>query len=96
MPAASAPAPAPTPAPASAPTPASAPAAATELHGSASTGGVPAAPRGLRSRWAALGVLSTGMLMTVLDGSIVTVAMPAIQDDLGFTPPDSAGSSTPT
>ncbi|MGA5198648.1 MFS transporter [Streptomyces exfoliatus] len=34
----------------------------------------------------ALGVLSTGMLMTVLDGSIVTVAMPAIQSDLGFTP----------
>ncbi|MFI8263528.1 MFS transporter [Streptomyces sp. NPDC085665] len=26
------------------------------------------------------------MLMTVLDGSIVTVAMPAMQDDLGFTP----------
>ncbi|MFI6083988.1 MFS transporter [Streptomyces sp. NPDC051217] len=26
------------------------------------------------------------MLMIVLDGSIVTVAMPAIQDDLGFTP----------
>ncbi|MFJ9596940.1 MFS transporter [Streptomyces virginiae] len=26
------------------------------------------------------------MLMTVLDGSIVTVAMPAIQGDLGFTP----------
>ncbi|WP_443058007.1 MFS transporter [Streptomyces sp. KLMMK] len=26
------------------------------------------------------------MLMTVLDGSIVTVAMPAIQSDLGFTP----------
>ncbi|MFJ7068855.1 MFS transporter [Streptomyces sp. NPDC101115] len=26
------------------------------------------------------------MLMTVLDGSIVTVAMPAIQADLGFTP----------
>ncbi|MFJ7267108.1 MFS transporter [Streptomyces sp. NPDC099050] len=46
----------------------------------------PAAPRGLRSRWTALGVLSTGVLMTVLDGSIVTVAMPAIQKDLGFTP----------
>ncbi|MFC0843355.1 MFS transporter [Streptomyces noboritoensis] len=42
--------------------------------------------RALRSRWAALGVLSTGMLMTVLDGSIVTVAMPAIQNDLGFSP----------
>lgn len=48
----------------------------------------PAAPRanGLRSRWTALAVLSTGMLMTILDGSIVTVAMPAIQSDLGFSP----------
>lgn len=44
------------------------------------------APAPTRSRWLALGVLATGMLMTVLDGSIVTVAMPAIQDDLGFTP----------
>ncbi|WP_406861762.1 MFS transporter [Streptomyces sp. HUAS MG47] len=39
-----------------------------------------------RSRWVALGVLATGMLMTILDGSIVTVAMPAIQSELGFTP----------
>ncbi|MGW6703802.1 MFS transporter [Streptomyces sp. NPDC054956] len=46
----------------------------------------PTVSRGLRSRWTALGVLSTGVLMTVLDGSIVTVAMPAIQEDLGFTP----------
>ncbi|NGN64100.1 MFS transporter [Streptomyces sp. A7024] len=38
------------------------------------------------SRQLALGVLSTGMLMTILDGSIVTVAMPAMQTDLGFTP----------
>ncbi|MEV5973699.1 MFS transporter [Streptomyces sp. NPDC051921] len=38
------------------------------------------------SRWTALGVLATSMLMTVLDGSIVTVAMPAMQADLGFTP----------
>ncbi|MFI8102691.1 MFS transporter [Streptomyces sp. NPDC086023] len=45
----------------------------------------PAAPTGLRSRWTALGVLSTGMLMTILDGSIVTVAMPAMQKDLGFS-----------
>ncbi|MFI0410830.1 DHA2 family efflux MFS transporter permease subunit [Actinomadura sp. 3N508] len=43
-------------------------------------------PALLRSRWAALGVLSSTMLMAILDGSIVTVAMPAIQDDLGFTP----------
>lgn len=49
----------------------------------------PSAARGagaLRSRGTALAVLSTAMLMTVLDGSIVTVAMPAIQNDLGFTP----------
>ncbi|GIH47286.1 drug resistance transporter, EmrB/QacA subfamily [Microbispora rosea] len=37
-----------------------------------------------RSRLLVLGVLSATMLMTVLDGSIVTVAMPAIQRDLGF------------
>ncbi|MFE9747388.1 MFS transporter [Saccharothrix saharensis] len=37
------------------------------------------------NRWSALVVLSAAMLMTVLDGSIVTVAMPAIQADLGFT-----------
>jgi EmrB/QacA subfamily drug resistance transporter len=39
-----------------------------------------------RSRWLALGVIASGLLMTILDGSIVTVAMPAIQDDLGFSP----------
>ncbi|GGT55222.1 MFS transporter [Streptomyces purpureus] len=39
-----------------------------------------------RSRWLALGVIATSLLMIVLDGSIVTVAMPAIQSDLGFTP----------
>ncbi|WP_309114341.1 MFS transporter [Saccharothrix sp.] len=39
-----------------------------------------------RGRWAALAVLSAAMLMTILDGSIVTVAMPAIQHDLGFSP----------
>ncbi|MFF0163659.1 DHA2 family efflux MFS transporter permease subunit [Streptomyces sp. NPDC005263] len=44
---------------------------------------IPAAPR---SRRLALGAIATGLLMVVLDGSIVTVAMPAIQDDLGFTP----------
>ncbi|WP_084961311.1 MFS transporter [Thermoactinospora rubra] len=34
----------------------------------------------------ALAVLSASTLMTILDGSIVTVAMPAIQRDLGFAP----------
>ncbi|MFE3291336.1 DHA2 family efflux MFS transporter permease subunit [Rhodococcus sp. NPDC059234] len=38
-----------------------------------------------RSRWAALAVLCAGALMIVLDQTIVNVALPAIQDDLGFT-----------
>ncbi|MFD0206995.1 MULTISPECIES: MFS transporter [Saccharothrix] len=38
------------------------------------------------NHWSALVVLSAAMLMTILDGSIVTVAMPAIQRDLGFSP----------
>ncbi|MFE9810347.1 MFS transporter [Streptomyces sp. NPDC005227] len=37
------------------------------------------------SRRASLVVLCAGTLMTVLDGNIVTVAMPAIQEDLGFS-----------
>ncbi|WP_329260632.1 MFS transporter [Streptomyces sp. NBC_01478] len=47
-------------------------------------------PRGLErtySRWASLVVLCAGTLMTILDGNIVTVAMPAIQSDLGFSEP---------
>ncbi|GGT21724.1 MFS transporter [Streptomyces chromofuscus] len=39
------------------------------------------------ARWAALVVLCAGTLMTILDGNIVTVAMPAIQSDLGFSGP---------
>src|SRR3712207_1162005 len=38
-----------------------------------------------RSRWIALHVLCVGMLMIVLDATVVNVALPAIQDDLGFT-----------
>ncbi len=37
------------------------------------------------NRWAALLVLCTGMLMIVLDATIVNVALPSIQDDLGFS-----------
>jgi EmrB/QacA subfamily drug resistance transporter len=39
----------------------------------------------LRSRWLALVILCTASLMIILDGTIVTVALPAIQADLGFT-----------
>ena len=38
-----------------------------------------------RSRWIALIVLCIGMLMIVLDATVVNVALPAIQSDLGFT-----------
>jgi EmrB/QacA subfamily drug resistance transporter len=37
------------------------------------------------SRWFALVVLCAGMLMIVLDQTIVNVALPAIQSDLGFS-----------
>ena len=38
-----------------------------------------------RNRWLALYVLCAGMLMIVLDITIVNVALPSIQDDLGFS-----------
>ena len=38
-----------------------------------------------RSRWMALVVLCTGMLMIVLDVTIVNVALPSIQASLGFS-----------
>lgn len=39
-------------------------------------------------RWRALAVLGIAYLMVVLDVSIVNVALPSIQADLGFTPED--------
>jgi EmrB/QacA subfamily drug resistance transporter len=38
-----------------------------------------------QSRWAALVVLCVGMLMIVLDATVVNVALPSIQSDLGFS-----------
>jgi EmrB/QacA subfamily drug resistance transporter len=38
-----------------------------------------------RRRWLALYVLCAGMLMIVLDVTVVNVALPSIQDDLGFS-----------
>ncbi len=43
-----------------------------------------------RRRWMALYVLCVGMLMIVLDATIVNVALPTIQDDLGFAQNDLA------
>ena len=38
-----------------------------------------------KSRWIALIILCTGFLMIVLDATVVNVALPTIQDDLGFS-----------
>src|SRR4051794_8986968 len=43
-----------------------------------------AEPMSDRSRWIALYVLCAGMLMIVLDITVVNVALPSIKDDLGF------------
>ena len=40
---------------------------------------------GTDRRWTALVVLCAGMLMIILDQTIVNVALPSIQDDLGFS-----------
>ncbi|MEU0849415.1 MFS transporter [Streptomyces flaveolus] len=56
------------------------------VSGPAPSPAPPASPPDPRARRLALGVIATGMLMIILDGSIVTVAMPAIQNDLDFTP----------
>ncbi|WP_199844201.1 MFS transporter [Streptomyces sp. RTd22] len=37
------------------------------------------------SRWSALAVLCAGQLMVILDGTIVNVALPSIQQDIGFS-----------
>ena len=47
-------------------------------------GGTHEQPMSDRSRWIALYVLCAGMLMIVLDITVVNVALPSIKDDLGF------------
>src|SRR6478735_9191862 len=39
-------------------------------------------------RWVALIVLCAGLLMVILDGTVVTVALPSIQRELGFSAAD--------
>jgi EmrB/QacA subfamily drug resistance transporter len=45
----------------------------------------PIEQRSERSRWIAVYVLCLGMLMIVLDATVVNVALPSIQTDLGFS-----------
>ena len=51
----------------------------------ASRNGQPAAPLEGRRRWLALYVLCLGDVLIVLDSTIVNVALPSIQADLGFS-----------
>src|ERR1700679_3783549 len=41
--------------------------------------------RSVRARWIALVVVCLAQLMSIMDGTIVTVALPRIQTDLHFT-----------
>lgn len=55
------------------------------FHTSASsTASRPSAGGASRSRWLALIVLSLAQLMDVLDGTIINIALPTAQSDLGF------------
>jgi EmrB/QacA subfamily drug resistance transporter len=55
----------------------------TEIN--ANAGRATESPEADRSRWIALYVLCAGVLMIVLDATVVNVALPAIQSDLGFS-----------
>jgi EmrB/QacA subfamily drug resistance transporter len=57
----------------------------TETTRSDHTDGTAPQAENERSRWVALIVLCVGMLMIVLDVTVVNVALPSIQDDLGFS-----------
>src|SRR6188472_2560954 len=49
------------------------------------TAAQPATAPAERDRWIALVVLCAGFLMIILDQTIVNVALPSIQSDLGFS-----------
>jgi len=58
---------------------------AEQAHYNSSTARHEATARSERRRWIALAVLCLGQLMMVLDATIVNVALPSIQRELGFS-----------
>src|SRR5687767_15837409 len=46
----------------------------------------PTAGRQSGRRWLALGLIATAQFMVIMDTSIIGVALPKMQSDLGFTP----------
>ena len=73
--------------------------APTETHVEA-TSGAPAAhairPPGHDRRWATLAIVCLAVFVTVLDGTIVNIALPSLATDLDATTGSCSGSSTPT
>lgn len=59
--------------------------ASRTISGTSTAPPAPGSAEPARDRALALGVIAAGVLTLTLDGSVVTVAMPAIQRDLGFT-----------
>ena len=49
-----------------------------------------------RRKWWTLAAVSFGLFMIMLDNTVVNVALPSIQEDLGATSPSSSGSSPAT
>ena len=43
-------------------------------------------PSGATSRWLVLVIVCLAQFMVVLDATVVNVALPSIQSDLGFSP----------
>src|SRR6201982_3647152 len=52
------------------------------------TAGPPGAPASADRRWWVLGVVGLAQLMVVLDATIVNIALPSAQHDLGFSNAD--------
>jgi EmrB/QacA subfamily drug resistance transporter len=61
---------------------------ATIDQSAAPSAGQPARPSHYEKRWLALAVIAIAQLMVVLDGSIVNIAMPSAQLDLGISDVD--------
>src|SRR5215469_9630178 len=54
-------------------------------HPAAASSGTTPGPAGVEHRWLILGVIALAQLMIVLDATVMNIALPTAQKDLGFT-----------